>query len=169
MVLTIFASVTGVNMEDTLRPLDWVPCIYYPLRFWKDIIDVWALIDLSNEVNAITLAYSAKLGFKVWPIDVRAPKIDSSLLRNFEIVIASIQVFNMLDQARFFQETFLLTDISAEVMLGMLFLARSNANIKFAAQKLTWRSYTVAKILPTTKLIKRNLLKRRWMNSQRTL
>ena len=45
--------------------LERVPCIHYPLYFQKDIAGVGALVDLGNEVNAMTLAYVAKLGLKV--------------------------------------------------------------------------------------------------------
>ena len=40
-----------------------------------------------------------------------------------------------------------------EVVLRIPFLTISNANIQFTQQKLTWRSYTIAKALPTTKQI----------------
>ena len=40
-----------------------------------------------------------------------------------------------------------------EVVLGMPFLTSSNADIQFAEKKPTWRSYTAAKALPTTKWI----------------
>ena len=35
----------------------------------------------------------------------------------------------------------------------MLFLIFSNINIQFAEKKSTWRSYTIAKVLPTTKRV----------------
>ena len=60
---------------------------------------------------------------------------------------------NTLGRAQFFQETFLLADFSVEVVLGMPFLTLSNADIKFAQKKLTWRSYTTAEALPTTKRV----------------
>ena len=38
-----------------------------------------------------------------------------------------------------------------EVVLGMPFLALSNADVEFAEiEKLTWSSYTAAEVLPTT-------------------
>lgn len=37
----------------------------------------------------MSLAYAAKLGLKVCLIDIKAQKIDSSLLKIFEIVITS--------------------------------------------------------------------------------
>ena len=48
---------------------------------------------------------------------------------------------------------FLLADFNIEVVLGMPFLTLSNANIQFAKKKLTWRSYTIAKALPTTERV----------------
>ena len=59
-----------------------------------------------------------------------------------------------LERARFFQETFLLADISVEVVLGMPFLTLRNANIQFPEKEFTWKSYTTAKALPTTKRVK---------------
>ena len=69
------------------------------------------------------------------------------------MVLASFQVEDKLGKIRFFQETFLLADISTEVVLGMLFLTLSNADIQFVEKELTWRSYTTAKALLTTKRV----------------
>ena len=101
----------------------------------------------------MTPGYASKLGLKVRPTDVGAQKIDGSTLETFGMVLASFQVEDTLGRARFFQETFLLADLSVEVVLGMPFLTLSNADIKFAQKKLTWRPYTVAKALPTTKRV----------------
>ena len=78
------------------------------------------------------LRYALKLGLKVCFINVGAQKIDGSTLETFEIVLASFQVEDMLEKAQFFQKTFLLADLSIQVVLGMLFLILSNADIKFA-------------------------------------
>ena len=53
----------------------------------------------------------------------------------------------------FFKETFLLADTSVEVILGMPFPTLSNADVSFAERELTWRSYTAAEALPTTKRV----------------
>ena len=50
--------------------------------------------------------------------------------------LASFQVEDKLGRTRFFQETFLLADISTEVVLGMPFLTLSNANIQFVEKEL---------------------------------
>ena len=41
-----------------------------------------------------------------------------------------------------------------EVVLEMLFLILSNADIQFAKEELTWRFYTTKKTLPTTRWVK---------------
>ena len=45
------------------------------------------------------------------------------------MVLADFQVEDKLGKARFFQETFLLANISAEVALGMLFLILNNVDV----------------------------------------
>lgn len=44
----------------------------------------------------------------------------------------------------------MLANISKEIVLGMLFLAISNADFMFDTEKFTWRSYTITKALTTT-------------------
>ena len=46
-----------------------------------------------------------------------------------------------------------MANISAEVVLGMPFLTLSNADVQFVEKELTWRSYTTAEALPTTKRV----------------
>ena len=53
------------------------------------------------------------------------------------MVLASFQVEDKLNKARFFQKTFLVVDITSEVILGMLFLTFSNADVLFAKEELT--------------------------------
>lgn len=95
--------------------------------------------------------YVAKLGLKVWPKDVRVQKIDRSPVEMFEMVLASFQVNNKFGKSQFFYKTFLLANISMEVVLGMYFLIFSNANVLFLERELTWRSYILAEALPITK------------------
>ncbi len=91
-----------------------------------------------------------KLGFTAWKTSVRAQKIDGLLLETYSMVSASFSLQNSLGRVWFFEETFLLADTSIKVVLGMLFLSFSNANVKFAKLgKLTWRSYTIAEALLT--------------------
>ena len=123
-------------MTNTSRKatLERVPCIRYPVQFRqkndkdKDK-DVRALIDFGSKVNAIYPAYTTKLGLRTKKINVGTQKIDGSHLDIFGIVIADCLVKNKLGRVRFFQKTFLLANISLEVVLGMPFLTLSQADI----------------------------------------
>ena len=117
--------------------LERVPYIYYRLRFQKDITSVKALIDSGSEVNVMTPVYTSKLGLNIHHTDVGAQKIDDSILETFGMVLASFQMKNKLKRTRFFQETFLLANISLKVVLSIAFLTFSNANIQFAEKELT--------------------------------
>ena len=48
----------------------------------------------------------------------------------------------------------MLANIGLEVVLGMLFLTFSKADIRFAERELVWRTYTAAEALPTTRRVK---------------
>ena len=87
------------------------------------------MVNSGSKVNTMTPRYALKLGLKVRHNDIRAQKIDSSTFKTFGMVLASFQVENKLRRARFFQESFLLAHTSVEVVLGMLFLTLSNADI----------------------------------------
>ena len=126
---------TEASQKDVV--LDWVPCICYPIWFKKSEVQVQALLDSGSKVNAMTPGYALKLGLKVRPTNVGTQKIDGSILETFEIVLASFQVEDVLEKARFFQEAFLLADLNIEVVLRMPFLTLSNINIQFAQKKLT--------------------------------
>ena len=47
-----------------------------------------------------------------------------------------------------------MTNTSVEVILKILFLALSNADVSFAQKKFTWRSYTNSETLSTTRQVK---------------
>ena len=85
----------------------------------------------------MTPAYAAKLGFQVRKTDIGAQKIDGYTFETFKMVWADFQVEDKLGRARFFEETFLLADISAKVVLGMPYLTLSNADVQFVEKELT--------------------------------
>ena len=142
-----------VEAEDGAVQLERIRCIHYPIHFRKDSAGAGALLDLRSEVNAMTLAFASKLGLKVCPTNVGAQKIDGSTLQTFEMVLASFQVEDKLGWARIFEESFLLADVTMEVVLGMPFLTLSNADVSFSERELTWKSYTVDEALPTAKRV----------------
>lgn len=50
----------------------------------------------------MSLAYTAKLGLKVYKINIEIQKIDGSIFTFFEIVLADFQVEDKLDKTQFF-------------------------------------------------------------------
>ena len=118
--------------------LQRVPCIHYPVQFQGDQAgEVRALIDSGSEVNAMTPAFAARLGLSVRPTGIGAQKIDGSALRTYGMAIAGFSIQDKSGRAQFFEETFLLADTSMEVVLGMPFLALSNADIQFDTESFT--------------------------------
>ena len=115
---------------------------------------ILALYDLGSKVNAIHLTFAQELRLFIKPIDVRAQKIDGIMLDNFEMVVIVFLVIDKLNQARFFEKTFLVANISSKVVFGILFLTLTDADVDFLDWELWWRIYTTKKALPTTKHVK---------------
>ena len=71
----------------------------------------------------------------------------------FRMLIADFQVEDKVSRPRFFQESLLVANIKFEVVLEILFLKISNADLAFGKETLTWKLYTTNKALPTTKQV----------------
>ena len=104
-------------------------------------------------MNAMTPTFAAKLGLSTQSTNVGAQKIDGSALKTYNMTIAGFSIQDGLGKIRFFEETFLLADTSMDVVLGMLFLSLSNADVQFDTGNLTWRTYSTAEALPTTRRV----------------
>ena len=75
------------------------------------------------------------------------------MLDTFEIVVAAFLVIDKVNQVRFFKETFLVANISPEVVFGILFLTLSSANVDFSSREPWWRTYNTKEALPTTRRV----------------
>ena len=113
-----------------------VLCIYYPIWFQEGQEQVRVLLDSGSEVNTISPAFARKLGLKIWKTNIKVQKIDDSALEIFGMVIADYQIEDKGSRPRFFQKTFLVADTKFKVVLGILFLNISNANIAFGKETL---------------------------------
>ena len=135
--------------------LQHVPCINYLVQFHRGQAgEVRALIDFGSKVNVITPIFTPKLGLFIHSTGTGAQKILSSALKTYDIAITGISIQDKSDRTRFFEETFLLADTSIEIVLGILFLALSNADIQFDIKSLTYRSYNAAEALPIARRVK---------------
>lgn len=70
-----------------------------------------------------------KLGFTLRLTNVSNQKVDSSPLKTYDMVLAKFLLQDSIEKVRFFEETFLLADISMKVVLKMLFLSVSNIDL----------------------------------------
>ena len=152
----VSVSTTSTLTTDARKEaLERVPCIHYPVRF-KDTnkAHVQALINLKSKVNAIHPTFAKQLGLLIRPTDVGAQKIDGTTLDTYGMVVAAFSVKNRANRVRFFEETFLVANVSPEVVLRMPFLTLSGADVGFSSRELRWRTYTTDEALPTTRHVK---------------
>ena len=142
-------STTGARKE----ALERVPYIHYPVQLKKNKAPVQALIDSECEVNVIYLSFAKQLGLPIWATDVGAQKIDGIILDIYGIVVATFLIVDKTNRVRSFEESFLVAIVSPEVVLRMLFLTLSDANVNFSGRDLRWRTYTTKEALSTTKRV----------------
>ena len=114
-----------------------VPCIHYLVEFQECQEQIRTLLNNGSEVNVMSLAYVEKLGIKIRKINVGVEKNDSSTLKAFGIVIADFQVEDKDSKPKFFQKTFFVANTKFEVILKMLFVKLSNADMSFNKRTLT--------------------------------
>ena len=126
----------SAESEGEYPNLAQVPCIRYPITFRKKFVSMSALFDSSSEVNAIHPALARKLGLPVRPTDVAAQKIDGTMLDTLEMVVTAFLVTDKANRVRFFEETFLVANVSLEIVLGMPFLTLSSADVDFSVWEL---------------------------------
>ena len=138
----------GKNLEANITR---VPCIRYPINFRKKSVST--LLDSDSEVNAVHPAFVKELGLPIRPTDVRTQKIDSTTLETYRMVVAAFSMEDKANQVRFFKETFLVANVSPELVFGMSFLTLSGADIDFLGCELRWRIYITEKVLPTTRRV----------------
>ena len=111
------------------------------------------LFDSGSKVITIYPTFAQELGLSIRQINVRAQKINGTILNTFGIVVAVFSVIEKANRVRFFEKTFLVANISLEMVFGILFLILSNADINFSGWKLRWRTSTTKKALSTTRYI----------------
>ena len=145
-ISTTSTSVTEDSEETILvsaKELERVTCIQYPIAFPGGVTQdglalgpVLALLDSGSEVNVMHLAFAERLGLVVRTTNVGVQKIDSTTLETYGMVVAAFSVTDQADRVRFFKETFLVTNVSPDVVLGMPFFTLSGADVDFLKREL---------------------------------
>ena len=121
----------GVNIRVEDQQLECISSIQYLMKFKKDYTEVQALVNSSTKINAMTLAYTAKLELHVYPTDNGTQKIDRSILLTYGIVLANFQMKNKYEKTHFVQKTLLVAHTTIELVQEMLFLALNKMKINF--------------------------------------
>ena len=99
------------------------------------------MVNSKSEVNAIHLTFVKQLGLFIRPTDVRVQKIDSTMLDIHGMVVAAFSVENKANRVKFFEETFLIANVSPEVFFEMSFLILNGVDVDFWGWELRWRTY----------------------------
>ncbi len=81
-------------------------------------------------------AFAQQLGLKIRKTNVGAQKIDSTILETYGMVVSTFSELDRDGRERFFEESFLLADVSLDIVLRMPFLTMSNADVDFQARDL---------------------------------
>ena len=76
------------------------------------------------------------------------------MLDTYKIVIAACLMTDKANRIRCFEKTFLVANISPEVVFKMFFLTLSGADVDFLDWKLRQKTYATKEALPTTKYVK---------------
>ena len=65
-----------------------------------------------------------------------AHKIDGTTLKTYGMVVVAFLVEDKVNRVGFFEKTFLVANVSLEVVLGMSFLTLSGADVDFLGREL---------------------------------
>ena len=145
-VSTTSTSVTEDSEEAILvsaNELEQVTCIQYPIAFLGGVTQdgsalgpVSALLDSGSEVNTMHPTFAERLGLVAWITNVGAQKIDGTTLETYGMVIAAFSITDQANKVRFFEEIFLVANVSPDMVLRMPFLTLSSVDINFPKKEL---------------------------------
>ena len=81
-------------------------------------------------------AFVERLGFVVQAINVGVQKIDGTTFETYKMVVAAFSVTDQANKVRFFEEIFLIANVSPDMVFKMFFLILSGAHIDFPKKEL---------------------------------
>ena len=125
------------------KKLEQVTCIQYPIAFLDGVTQdssalnlESALFDSGSKVNVIHPAFIERLGFMVQITNVGAEKINGITLETYGIVVAAFSMTDQVDRIRFFEEIFLIANVSPDAIFGIPFFTLNNVDINFLKKEL---------------------------------
>ena len=125
------------------KKIEQITCIQYLIAFLGGITQdgsaldpVLALFDSSSEVNAMHPAFAKRFGLVVQPTNVGTQKIDSTTLETYGMMVAAFSMTDQANKVRLFEKTFLVANVSPDVVFEMPFQILSNADVNFPKREL---------------------------------
>lgn len=85
-------AATKNNILLNIYLLEYVLCVHNLIYFKKDQLNVQATPGFDSKINTITLAYAAKLSFKIQKTNVKKQKTNGSIFKRFGMVLASVEI-----------------------------------------------------------------------------
>ena len=82
------------------------------------------------------LAFAERLRLVMQTTNIGTQKIDETTLETYGMVVAAFSMTDQANKIKFFKKTFLVANFSPYVVLEMLFLTMSGANVDFPKEKL---------------------------------
>ena len=96
------------------------------------------------------LAFVKRLGLVIQTTNVGTQKINGTTLETYKMMILVFSVIDQVDKVTFFEKTFLVANVSPDMVFGIPFLSLSDEDVDFPKKELWWRLYTIKEALPTS-------------------
>ena len=84
---------------------------------------------------------------------INTQKVDGTTIETYVMVVALFSVTDQADKVKFFEETFLVVNVSPNMVFGMPFLTLSIADVDFPKKELWWKFYTIEEAFPIIKRV----------------
>ena len=81
-------------------------------------------------------------------------KIDGTTLDIYGMIVVAFLMIDKANQVRFFEETFLVVNVSPKIVFGIPFLTLSGVDVDFLDRELRWRTYIIKKALSIIRHVK---------------
>lgn len=118
------------DKEDTsVQDLETIKCITWNVKLNQGNEEVPALLDSDSEANLISWAYAAQLPVEIVDTFWGLATINKQQISTQGMIIAGFEITDSRDCTRWFEETFLITDMPQFVVLGMPFLKLGNPDV----------------------------------------
>ena len=98
-VLATSMSMTE-KMEEELERISYI-WYFVTLKDWTE-----ALLNLKSEVNAMSQAFTSQLELKIQKTNIKAQKIDGTILNTYAFIVSIFFMSNKDDRERFFEKSF---------------------------------------------------------------